>query len=278
VLPESVNEVIAHFLTDFPYDLSIRKTEDYVRNYLTLRYTPEVAEEVIAKHYSKIASVLIEEYDHRYQNRDLLRYRFVDATGDRVQGIGVKWKKQHRIFQDALNCLTDSDFEALSARVLGVLGCDEVWFTPASHDQGLDSFGYSIAFRRSNPREIHAQCRMVFLAQAKHYKKYKIGSRDIREFVGSAELAVHKIFSTVDQRYAALRIKPFGPTVMVFMTTQEIPRTVKTMGQNFGIVVLSAQDIGNALSKAGVVNKSRWTQTRLAADMKRSLRGIARAS
>jgi len=54
VLPESVNEVIAHFLTDFPYDLSIRKTEDYVRNYLTLRYTPEVAEEVIAKHYSKL--------------------------------------------------------------------------------------------------------------------------------------------------------------------------------------------------------------------------------
>ena len=162
----------------------------------------------------------------------------------------------------------------LSARLLALLGCDEAWLTPASHDQGLDSFGYSQAFGPTTPREIRQQCRIVFLAQAKHYEKHKIGSRDLREFVGAVELAIHKIFSTVDAKYDDLTIRPFGPTVMVFLTTQELPFTVKTIGRNAGIVVLSAQDLAIALSNKRIVNKSRWTKSALIRDMRKSLRGI----
>ena len=276
-LPEAAHETIAHFLTDFPHHQALCKTEEYIRKFLARRYASDVVDEIILKHYKGITSVLIDEYDDRRARQNLLRYRFVDNDGERVRGIGASWTKRYRIFQDALNGLTDSEFEALSARLLAILGCDTVWTTPTSHDQGLDSFGYSAPFSPYVPREIRQQCRIVFLAQAKHYNKHKIGSRDLREFVGAVGLALHKIFSTVDEKYAELTIKPFGPTVMVLLTTQELPCTVKTIGRNAGILVLSAQDLAIALTKKGIVSKSRWTKNGLVKDMRKSLWGIPRA-
>lgn len=274
-LSDIADETVAHFLTDFPCDQALCKTEDYIRKFLVRHYAPDRADETISRHYRKIVEVLIDEYDHRSGTHGLLRFKFADNEGERVQGIGKLWEREHRIVQDALNELTDQEFEALSARLLAILGCDRVWKTPASHDQGLDSFGYSYVFRSSIPREIRSQCRVVFLAQAKHYNKHKIGSRDLREFVGSKELAVHKIFSTVDEKYTDLSIKPFGPTVLVFITTQEIPRTVKLMGKHAGILVFSAQDLSIMLSKAGVINlRSNRTSKNLARAIRASLQEI----
>ena len=247
-LPNCVHEVIAHFLTDFPFDQSVCKTQDYIYKYLSKRYTEEVVDDITAKFYKTITDRLIEEHDLRIRARELLRYRFLDDEGDRVAGIGRSWQRRLRVFQDAINDLSASEFESLSARVLAALGCAEVWVTPLSHDQGLDAFGYAPAFPQNVPAEINAQCRLVYLAQAKHYKRQAIGSRDIREFVGSVQLATHKIFSTEDQKYEDLTIKPLGPSILVFVTTEELPRTVKAMGRNAGIVVLAAQDLAILLS------------------------------
>jgi hypothetical protein len=272
--PESVHETIAHFLTAYPHDAPLSKTEDYVRKHMAKRYSQEVVDDTIKKHYTYILSVLIDEHDRRSRDGDLLRYRFVDTQGEIVRGIGSTWAKRFRVFQDAINDLNDDEFEGLSANLLTVLGCDMVWKTPASHDQGLDAFGYAPAFTSKTPREIRSQCRIVYLAQAKHYSKHKVGSRDLREFVGSVELAVHKIFSTVDEKYVDLEIRPFGPCVMVLMTSEEIPFTVKTIGRNAGIVVLSAQDIAMTLSKGKIIKRDRWTKGFLTKDMRRAIRDI----
>ena len=189
-LPEAAHETIAHFLTEFSHNQSLCKTEDYIRKFLGRRYAPDVADEIILKHYKAITSVLIDEHDRRRQSHNLLRYTFSDDEGDRIPWYRrFMGKGQYRIFQDALNGLTDSEFEALSARFLAILGCDTVWTTPASHDQGLDSFGYSIAFDTTVPKEIRQQCRIVFLAQAKHYNKHGDWiTRDLREFVGGVRV------------------------------------------------------------------------------------------
>jgi hypothetical protein len=276
-LPDAVNEVIAHFLTDFPPDQKVCKTQDYIRVYLTKHYSVEVADRITNTFYRPISNSLIEEYDQRIEARELLRYRFLDASGERVVGIGKLWQKRVRIFQDALNDLSDTEFESLSAWVLSALGCHDVWVTPLSHDQGLDSFGYAAAFSSRVPREIASQCRVVYLAQAKHYKKHTVGSRDLREFVGSVELAIHKIFSTVDQKYKDLVIKPFGPSIMVFLTTEELPRTVKTIGRNAGIVVLAAQDLAVLFSRARLVPRNRWKHRSIRSALRRSIRGQQKA-
>lgn len=276
-LPDAVHEVISHFLTEFSPDQRVCKTEDYIFCFLARRYAKELVEDLTNKYFKTICNILIEEYDDRIASRELLRYKFIDEAGQKVSGMGQSWQKQIRIFQDALNELTDADFESLSARVLALLGCNEVWLTPLSHDQGLDAFGYAQAHPHQVPREISCQCRIVYLAQAKHYKKHKVGSRDIREFVGSRDLAMFKIFSNEDQMYKNLVIKPFGPSVMVFVTTEELPRTVKIMGKNAGIVVLSAQDLAVLFIRSRIVSTKRWGRRNILAALRRSLKGLPKA-
>ncbi len=273
-MPDDMQQVIAHFLTEFPSRQKRCKTEDYIRQYLSRRLKSEYVDDLMRKYLDSVISLLIDEHDTRKKDQELLRYRFIDTEGALIEGIGPEWQKKFRNFQDALNDLTDSEFELLSARILKILGCNEVWVTPQSHDQGLDSFGYSAAFKSVIPPEIHSQCRIVYLAQAKHYKKNLIGSRDIRELIGSAELAMFRIFSTVDEKYEDLNIKPYGPCILVLITTEEIPRTVKLIGRNAGIVVLSAQDLAILLTRAKIVTRTGSQRKSITASLKRSLRGI----
>lgn len=273
---DAVHEVIAHFLTDFPLNQRTCKTQEYIRQYLTKRYSDEFADKITTSFFTKISRSLIEEYDHRLQAKELLRYKILDDEGERIAGMGQSWQRQLRVFQDALNALSYAEFEFLSARILQVLGCDAVWVTPASHDQGLDSFGYAPAFPQDVPQEITKQCRVVYLAQAKHNKRHAVGSRDLREFVGSVELAIHRIFSTEDEKYEDLTISPFGPCVMVLVTTEELPRTVKTIGRNAGIVVLSASDLAILFSRTNSIPKRSERKTLVAA-LKRLASGFPTA-
>lgn len=264
-------------MTEFLPTQKKAKTGEYIQKFLAKRYSSEVVYDTTAKYEKAIIQILMEEYGVRRETGSLLRYQFLDADGERVAGIGNTWNKQHRIFQDAINKLTDSEFETLSAKILLLLGCRESWVTPQSHDQGLDAFGYASAFPAGVPIQISDQCRIVCLAQAKHYRKHKVGSSEIREFVGARELAIHKIFSTEDQRYADLEIRPFGPSMMVFITTEELPRTVKLMGKNSGIIVLSAQDLAVIFLKARIVRVGNWSQSAIVRALKTSIRGIPTA-
>jgi hypothetical protein len=273
---DAAHEVVAHFLTDFPLHQKLCKTQDYVRSYLAKRYAAEAVDGIITKFYRTISDTLIDEYDKRINERQILRYKILDADGERIAGMGRSWQKRLRVFQDALNDLSHADFEFLSAYILTLLGCQNVWITPLSHDQGLDAFGYARPFSLNVPYEISGQCRVVYLAQAKHYKRHPVGSSHLREFVGSRELAMHRIYSE-DHRYEDLIIKPFGPSIMVFVTTAEIPHTVKTMARNAGIVVLGAQDLAVLFSGMQIIHPNRWKRKMITAALKQSTRGLATA-
>ena len=54
---------------------------------------------------------------------------------------------------------------------------------------------------------------ITYLVQAKHYKKEKVGSCKIREYVGATALAKDKIYAVHDKKYADLDIKTFSPVV-----------------------------------------------------------------
>ncbi len=273
-LPQPVNDVIAHFLTDFSWNHRACKLEDYVRSLLCKRYSPDYADELLQKYLSDIVNVLMDEYEARVRERDLLRYKIIDDNGEKVAGIGSRWQNRLIVFQDALNALTHAQFESLSARVLGAMGCSRVWVTPESHDQGLDSFGYGRVFSRNVPLEVAQQCPVVFLVQAKHYTKEKIGTRDIREFIGSYDLAVHKIYSTQDEIYVDLTLQPFGPAVLVFMTTQEIPKTVKRLAAKTGVVVMASQEICSVMIRSRLLHGVAWQRRALKTAMSSACRQV----
>lgn len=131
--------------------------------------------------------------------------------------------------------------------MLEAAGCSYVRRTPASHDQGIDAFGHATYFHCKKGKWHAAEPKITFLAQAKHYRQCQVGTKDIRDLVGSYDLALHKVFSTVDIRYKELDLLPFAPVGLVFLTSEEIPLPVKRLASRAGIVVLSSDDLYDVL-------------------------------
>lgn len=238
---ELLNEVIAHFLTVFPVKSPPRELRGYVAELLKLSYSEEVSEEFVASRFEDLRDALVKEFNERGEDGTSLRYAFADDDGEYVEGNGGLGQADRIAFQDGINSLTSVEFEAFSAHLLRLASCNRVWKTQETHDEGLDAFGYMPYFQINN--EWIGSPEVVFLAQAKHYSDCKVGSRDIREFVGSSRLAALRIYSKIDDRYTDLDIKPFAPIALIFVTTQEVPRTVKSMGRASGIVVLTSDDL-----------------------------------
>ncbi len=238
---ELFNEVLAHFLTVFPVESPPRELRRYIADVLRLSYSDEVLENFLAARFEDIQDALVREFNDRGEDGASIRYMFADDDGKYVEGIGGLAQADRIAFQDGINSLTSAEFEAFSAHVLRLASCNRVWKTQETHDEGLDAFGYMSYFQINN--EWIGSPEVIFLAQAKHYSDCKVGSRDIREFVGSSRLAALRIYSKIDDRYTDLDIKPFAPVALIFVTTQEVPRTVKNMGRASGIVVLTSDDL-----------------------------------
>jgi Restriction endonuclease len=243
ILPPPINDVVAYFLTEYPIDSPAARLEDVVTGLLRKTFNAEATDALMASHLGTIREALVKQFNARYGSRNSLRYRLIDDEGNQIAGIGGDGKSRKLAFQDALNALSHSQFEGVAALILTVAGCDVVYRTPESHDQGLDAFGYQAFLRKTRNVWAAAPPQLIFLAQAKHYKECRVGTKEIREFVGSYDLAVHKIYSTVDERYQQLDIPPFAPVALLFLTTEEIADTVKRLATRSGIVVLTSDDL-----------------------------------
>ena len=73
-----------------------------------------------------------------------LRFQLAHSAGvgDLVEGFRPAKLANEVRFRNALHATTPNEFEKLAAIILKVLGCKDVFFTPSSHDQGVDAFGY----------------------------------------------------------------------------------------------------------------------------------------
>lgn len=120
-----------------------------------------------------------------------------------------------------------------------------MFFTPLSHDQGVDAFGYQDVV---SPTPYGTTHRLTWIAQAKHYMASRAATGGVRELVGSKELPVAKAFSTVSKRYKELDLKPYAPIAIALITTEEIPSTVRRLAEGAGIFVYAASDRFHLLS------------------------------
>jgi len=96
-----------------------------------------------------------------------------------VSGYQPKRVAKEIRFQNSLHRTSAKDFEKLAAIVLRTLGCQEVFSTPSSHDQGVDAFGLQVLVEPTPDGVIHG---LTWIAQAKHYKatQVKTGGRLVR--------------------------------------------------------------------------------------------------
>ena len=236
---------LCYLLCEYPVDSQAQFLEEAVRSFMQSAYHGEYIDRFWRTVGSELQNDIVDEYNRRVSDGGSLRFTFLDDVGEKIVGSAGSSvaTKTEIIFQDALNSLTPGEFEALAPVVLKLAGCTPVWGTPASHDQGLDAFGYSMFFQTKQLKWKGAAPSVVFLAQAKHYTKYKIDSALIREFVGAAKLAQHHVYAVHCEKYADLTFRPFSPVALVYLTSGEVSRSAKILAQNAGVILLASDEM-----------------------------------
>lgn len=240
-------ECLSHFLCAFDPNSSRRKSEAVFRQILRKNYKEEVIDDFLDARLGALQTALIDEFNERSKSGHPIRYLIVDsgAVGIYVQGNSARSQIKQTRFQDALHGLNPAEFEKLSAVILRKLGCYQVFFTPTSHDQGLDAFGYQNIVSGTPYGVIH---HLVWLAQAKHYESTNVSTNDIRALIGAHGLLLAKAFSTVDKRYIDLVLRHFAPIAVALITTEEVPSTVRRLAENAGVFVYAASDLLHLLN------------------------------
>jgi len=232
----------SYFLCEFNPKSKKRLTVDVVREIALPIFSAEKVNEFVDDRLVKFQQMLVQEFNDRYRDSRPLRFQIADPTGVGVMVAGYQRKKlaNEIRFQNCLNKTTPAEFEKVAAIVLKTLGCTKVFSTPSSHDQGIDAFGHRDLVQPTPYGVTHG---LTWIAQAKHYRATQVTTGDVRELVGSKELLVAKVFSTVDQRYKELRLRLYAPTAVVLITTEEIPSTVRRLADSAGVFVFAASDL-----------------------------------
>jgi hypothetical protein len=205
-------------------------------------YAPDVVREFLDSYLPRFQATLVTEFNQRLADKRPLRFQIADkgGVGRIVSGRRHKRLASEIRFQNSLSRTSAADFEKLAAVVLKAVGCREVYATPLSHDQGVDAFGYQELVRPTPYGVTHG---LTWIAQAKHDRATKVSTCDVRELLGSKELLVSKVFSTVDERYKELQLRSFAPIAIALVTTEEIPSTVRRLADRAGVYVFAAGDL-----------------------------------
>ena len=238
---------LSHFLSEYDPKSPKRKTREVVRKIALTCYAPDKVDEFLDYNLGVFQKTLVDEFNARFANGRPLRFQISDAAGvgDIVEGYRPAKLAKEIAFQNALHATKPEEFEKLAAIILRVLGCEEVFFTPSSHDQGVDAFGNQSLVAPTPYGTLH---RLTWIAQAKHFLSSHVTTGDVRDLVGSKELLVAKVFSTVDLRYKELKLRPYAPTAVALITTEEIPSTVRRLADGAGVFIFASSDLFHLLS------------------------------
>jgi hypothetical protein len=249
MLNEMQERCVSYFLCQFDPHSTRKRTREVVERILLRDYSADRVEEFIDLRMADLQSALVDEFNERHSKGAPLRFKIIDrdAIGSAIEGNSQQASKNEIRFQDALHQLNAAEFEKLGAVVLYEIGCKTVFFTPQSHDQGVDAFGYQEIVRPTPYGTTH---HLTWIAQAKHYLSTRVTTGDIRQLVGAKDLIVGKAFSTVCERYRELRLRPCAPTAIALITTDEVPSTVRRLAENSGVYVFAASDLFDVLRKS----------------------------
>jgi hypothetical protein len=232
---------LLHFLCEFDPKSKKRLTNEVVKAVALRVYSSDKVNEFVDDHLTKFQAMLVEEFNARYADKRPLRFQIVDSAGVGSTVAGYRTKVAQEIrFQNSLHRTSAAEFEKLAAVVLKILGCKNVFSTPSSHDQGVDAFGQQVLVEPTPYEVTHM---LTWIAQAKHYKATQVATANVRELIGSKELLIAKVFSTVDERYKELRLRIYAPIAVILITTEEIPATVRRLADGAGVFIFASSDL-----------------------------------
>ncbi len=184
---------------------------------------------------------------------------FVEGSDSKEVAEQKKRRLLWRDYYEALRELSPHQFELLCRNVLEILGVRNARVTKRTKDEGIDFYGKlsvadlikpSSAFR-FKPFESFLEIWLV--GQAKHYGAVKVATPDLRELVGSVNLAVARAFADMNpNKYADLQIRVADPVFMLFFTTGQISIDGWQLITKSGIVAMDGEMLAAFLADHNV--------------------------
>jgi hypothetical protein len=161
-------------------------------------------------------------------------------------------RARHDSYVSALGALSPVKFEALCTGLLSVIGIEQPVLTSYSADEGIDFYGklrlQQFVFSDHHFPGIQQQLTAWMIGQAKHYADSEVSTLEIRELVGSVELAKGKAFSSVGENYVDLELRVCDPVFYLFFTTGRLTSSSWRLLVKSGVVGMDGKMIAALLA------------------------------
>jgi restriction endonuclease Mrr len=173
---------------------------------------------------------------------------FIEGTDSQEIAEQKKKRLGWKHYYETLQELSPHEFELLCREVLKLIGAKEVKLTKQSRDEGIDFYGRLSVADLIKPssvfrfRPFESFLEIWLIGQAKRYKSVKVATPDLRELVGSVELASARAFADLDpHKYPDLKIRVADPVFMLFFTTGRISIDGWQLIKKSGIVAMDGE-------------------------------------
>ncbi len=198
-----------------------------------------------------------------------LAFTFNSSSDDYLQGScfceprdskDVRDAKRRRSYTGQIYrfCLSLSDrlFERLSGKILALLKVEKPFVSRRTADQGIDFFGRVPIGQILKPSllDMGAERHMFvwIVGQSKHYPVTRVSTAEIRELVGSVELARAKVFAGSKDPLEELVMRLCDPIIYVFFTSGSFTRDSKQLMARSGVLAFEGLQIAQFIADHGV--------------------------
>jgi hypothetical protein len=188
---------------------------------------------------------------------------FIEPTDSEHLKRAKRGRAQMSSYAVALSAISPNDFEAMCRGVLREIGVEAPAITPSTSDEGIDFYGQlklgGLLQAAIDMPRFRDMLNVWLIGQAKRYPSGQVATPEIRELVGSVELARAAAFSRVDSAYPDLRLRLCDPVFFLFFTTGTISapgwrllHASGVVGMDGGMLAAFLADQGIALTDQGL--------------------------
>lgn len=198
------------------------------------------------------------------------RFEFNSVEEEAIQGAcfvepgdsdDLRASKGRRVYIDEylalIRGLTGRQFEGVCRGLLALIGCEAPILTPRGNDQGIDFHGRLEMRGRLNmayvqpafDEALHAW----IIGQAKQVAG-NVGTPEIRDLIGSVEIALRGISADEGRALTGLEMRPFDSVWRFFVTTGDFSRDALKLINASGLMGIDGLSVAAILADHAVVN------------------------
>jgi len=194
-------------------------------------------------------------------------YCFTEPN-DSPETIESKNKRSRQLsYLSFIERLTPAEFEKFCGALLNLWKCTDVSVSASSGDQGLDFYGKIPLgkFLKNTILPDSAEEHMFawVVGQAKKYNLTKISTSELRELVGSVQLARSKAFSNSSDPLSGLNVLICDPVIYLMATTGSMTSGCYNVLEKSGIIGLDGIQLSTILADNDVAllnGKADWNE------------------